>query len=130
VIWDALVEVMGTSPGGLERGRWNAAVASLKDSGATPDTIRAAARAYRTMPTYADCAMTPTAIASNYTILVGAGNRNGNGDKTAAARAWVTNGGYAYGDHIIIEELAKRGVDGPQRSELVALALQLQEARP
>ncbi len=109
VIWDAVVEVMGASPGGMERGRWNAAVASLKDSGATPDSIRRAARAYRTMPTFADCAMTPTAIASNYTVLMADGNQNGNGHRR------LTGWRLAHGSHGSTLVRDPAGTDQPPR---------------
>ncbi len=73
MIWDTLVEVVGASPGPMERGRWNKAAQSLRAAGATPATIRQAVTAYRTMPTYADCALTVTALASNWTTLTANG---------------------------------------------------------
>lgn len=78
-IWDTLVAVIGGSPAGLERGRWNAAVKSLKESGATPETLQQAADAYRTLPSFHDCVMTPTALAANWTILVTSSNGSSDG---------------------------------------------------
>lgn len=74
ILWDTMVELIGASPGGMERGRWNKALQSLRQSGATPDTLRTAAAAYRSLPTFADCVMTPTALASNWTTLTANGN--------------------------------------------------------
>lgn len=103
-LWDALVSVMGASPAGMERGRWNAARKSLAESGATAEKIRQAAHAYRTMPTFANCALTPTALASNWTVLTANGNGHGepliNGESkeelaariSALDRQWYPNG--------------------------------------
>ena len=71
VIWDTLVELFGVAPAGMERGRWNKACQSLKESGATPDSLRSAAAEYRRHPSYSRCVMTPTALACNWTILTG-----------------------------------------------------------
>ena len=68
-LWDTLVDLLGAEAAGLERGRWNKACQSLRASGATPDTLRAAAATYRTHPTFANCAMTATALAANWTTL-------------------------------------------------------------
>ncbi len=68
-VWDTLVEILGAAPEGLERGRWNAACKSLRASGATPDSIHRAAAEYRRHPSYAQCVMTPTALAANWTVL-------------------------------------------------------------
>lgn len=53
----------------MERGRWNVACKSLRESGATPERLRQAATAYKTHPSFAMCVMTPTALAANWTVL-------------------------------------------------------------
>lgn len=68
-LWDTLVELFGAAPAGMERGRWNKACKSLRESGATAETLRFAAEAYRTHPSYSQVVMTPTALAANWTIL-------------------------------------------------------------
>jgi hypothetical protein len=70
-LWDALVEVFGKAPAGIERGRWNVAAKSLREAGATAEQVAEAAEAYRTHATFRDCVLTPTALAANWTILTG-----------------------------------------------------------
>lgn len=67
-LWDGLVAIFGAEAVGLERGRWNAALKSLRAAGATPDQLRSAAARYRqVMPE--GCLMTATALAANWTLL-------------------------------------------------------------
>ncbi len=73
LIWDTLVELFGAEAEGTERGRWNAARKSLKAQKATPEQLRHAAAVYRTHPTFKDCAMTPTALTANWTLLTANG---------------------------------------------------------
>jgi hypothetical protein len=72
-IWDALVDLFGAEAQGEERGRWNKAVKSLKAQGATPELVVKAAAAYRTHPTFRDCAMTAMALTTNWTLLTANG---------------------------------------------------------
>ncbi len=81
VLWDTLVEIIGSAAAGVERGKWNKALKSMRESGATPDTLRQVADAYRRHPTFADCLLTPMALAANWTVLLGA-SMNGNGHHT------------------------------------------------
>lgn len=71
-LWDVLVEVFGAEAAGLERGRWNKALASIREAGGTPEQLRAAAVAYREHEMFGRLTMTPTAIASNWTLLTAA----------------------------------------------------------
>lgn len=71
LIWDTLVDIFGGAPAGMERGRWNKACQSLKESGATRTLLLQAAATYLRHPSYSRCVMTPTALASNWTILTG-----------------------------------------------------------
>lgn len=127
-LWDTLVSLIGQAPAGMERGRWNAALKSLREAEATPDQLRAAAAAYRRLPTFHDCVMTPTAIAANWTVLI----TNSNGPSAPslspyeAARAWVLSAGWRYDDADLIEELGRRGFEGEQRRRLAELALERQ----
>lgn len=66
-IWDALVAIFGEAPHGMERGRWNKAAKSLRAEGATGEQVSEAARTYGRV--FGDVAMTPTAIAANWTTL-------------------------------------------------------------
>lgn len=68
-LWDTLVELFGGSATGVERGRWNKALAGLREAGATPEQLRAAALAYRRV--FPDAAMTAMALAANWTTLTG-----------------------------------------------------------
>ncbi len=96
-LWDVLVEMFGAEAGGLERGRWNVACKSLRESGATPDTLRAAALSYRKQFS-AEIAMTPTALAANWTIL--------NGNRVAA------NGYHDTDIHAMVAERERRWSQG------------------
>jgi hypothetical protein len=70
LLWEELVEVFGgVAPAGLERKRWNTALQSMKQSGAERGDIRAHAAAYRAHETFKDCAITPMALATNWTLL-------------------------------------------------------------
>ncbi len=82
-IWDTLVDLFGGYPQGMEHQRWNKAVKSFKEQGATPELIVKAAAAYRTHPTFRDCAMTPLALTTNWTLLTA----NGKSHKETAAAA-------------------------------------------
>ncbi len=79
-LWDTLVEVIGSSAAGVERGKWNKALKSMRESDATPDKIRQVADAYREHPTFANCILTPMALAANWTVLLAASS-NGNGHR-------------------------------------------------
>lgn len=81
-IWDALEAIFGTAPAGMERGRWNAAAKSLRADGATAEQVAAAADAYPRV--FAGCAMTPTALAANWTTLTRA--RDGPGPRRTGWR--------------------------------------------
>ncbi len=126
-LWDTLVEIVGASPNEIERGRWNKALGAMRESGATPDTLRKAAKAYRAHPTFAECAMTPLALASNWAVLTANGS-NGQASPYEQARTWVRAVGWQYPDHDLFEELSKRGMEGDQRKRLAELALELQGA--
>ena len=71
VLWDALVDIFGDSAVGVERGRWNVALKSFREAGATPDLLRQAALAYQAHPSYGGngCVMTAMALAANWTTL-------------------------------------------------------------
>lgn len=78
-VFEALIEVCGLDSSGLtksERGRINKAAKELRDVGATPDGIRARATVYGQR--WPDVDMTPTALASNYSLL-GKPATNGHG---------------------------------------------------
>ncbi len=88
-LWDVLVEIFGAEAAGMERGRWNVACKSLRESGATADTLRAAAATYRGHETFGRVMMTPTALAANWTILTANGTNGHHAETPEAFRARI-----------------------------------------
>ncbi len=70
VLWDALVEAMGT-PAPITRsgrGAWNHALRELREVGATPELIHFAASNYRDR--WTDVELTPTALVKHLHLFV------------------------------------------------------------
>lgn len=68
-LWEALVEAMQTAPPATRsaRGSWNAAVKELREAGAEPTLVLAAAQNYR--KTWPDISLTPTALAKHWHVF-------------------------------------------------------------
>lgn len=70
LLWEELVAVCGASPGEMtksERGRYNHALAELREAGATPEQVRQRAGEYRSR--YSGAPLTPTALAAHWSAL-------------------------------------------------------------
>ena len=67
LLWETLAHIFGESAEGLERDKWNAALKSLRSSGATPDSLRVAAAAWEQK--FPGATMTAIGIARNWTTL-------------------------------------------------------------
>lgn len=77
VVWDALVEIFGEPTNTNTRGQRNKAVKLLKESGATPESIKERWAAYKR--TYSGAAQTPLALANQWDnlapkVVTGSGN--------------------------------------------------------
>lgn len=69
-LWDTMLQACNINPQtltGSERGRINKALKELREVGATPDELRARAKAYTTK--YPGAALTPTALSGNWSQL-------------------------------------------------------------
>jgi DNA-binding transcriptional MocR family regulator len=78
-LWDTMLNVCGINPQtltGTERGRVNRALKELREVNATPEDIRARANAYKTK--YPGAALTPTALAANWSQLTPARHQKTN----------------------------------------------------
>lgn len=74
-LWEALTSVCHANTSEMtksERGRYNKALKELREVGATPESIRARAGAYKMK--YPNLDVTPTALAAHWSSLKGSGS--------------------------------------------------------
>ena len=83
ILWETLVVIFGASAQGVERGRWNKAVATFRAYQATPESLRAAAAAYPKV--FPGATMTALALASNWTTLTASGKTQAELERDALA---------------------------------------------
>jgi DNA-binding transcriptional MerR regulator len=118
LLWEAMVEALGKPPlTESAKGAWRKAIKELRDAGATPDEIRAAAVAYRRE--WPDITITPTALAKHWHVFVGVAE---NDTPIGKAQRWVRTAGRELPDAIFEDHLeTRKGLTDEQRAELRAL---------